>query len=358
MADPRIEQYARLLVETCIDVQPRWQVMVNTTPLARPLYEEVVRQIARRGAYVVPRITFSMTGNSAWANEAPEELLGELPAIERHTYETVDAAIAIFAPENTRDGADIPPERFTRMMSSTREVAKRFLSGDVPWVGCQYPTPALAQDAGMTLDQFQEFLYGACLLDWDEVGQRMQRVADVFDAASTVRVVADGTDITFSIEGRPGKVDAGGANMPGGEVFYSPVEDSAEGVVTFSEYPAVLGGNVADGVRLEFGGGRVAAASAAAGEDFLLATLDADEGARVLGEFGIGCNPGIQRHMKNTLFDEKIYGTVHFAVGAGFPFIGGKNESAVHWDMVKDLRGGGEIHVDGEVVQRDGEWVF
>ncbi len=146
--------------------------------------------------------------------------------------------------------------------------------------------------------------------------------------------------------------------MPGGEVFYSPVEDSTEGLVTFAEYPACYGGRAVETVRLRYEGGRIVDASAGSDEDFLVATLDTDDGARVLGEFGIGCNPGIQRHTKNTLFDEKIEGTVHFAVGNGFPFIGGENKSAVHWDMVKDLRRGGTIELDGELVQRDGTWLI
>jgi aminopeptidase len=237
-------------------------------------------------------------------------------------------------------------------------VNPRLLGGDLKWVGCQFPCPALAQEAGMTLRQFEDFLYGAVLLDWDAMRRSMTRIAERFDAADTVRVVGDGTDVSFSLAGRDGRIDALGANLPGGEVFYSPVEDSAEGVVTFSEYPTQQGGRELSGVRLRFEGGRVVEATAARNGDNLNQELDTDEGARGLGEFGIGCNPGIREHMKNTLFDEKIEGTVHFAVGAGFPFLGGTNESSVHWDMVKDLRRGGEIHCDGELVQRDGEWVF
>lgn len=360
MADPRIGQYAELLVDRCVDVQPGWQVLVNSSPLARPLYEEVVRRIARRGAYALPRLSFDGGGASdvVWAEEAPEELLAELPPVERHAYETIDALVVIVAPENVRDGLSLSPERQALLRKATAPIVPRMLGGEIAWVGCQYPTPALAQEAGMTLRQFEEFLYGACLLDWDAMGRDMQRIADRFDAAETVRVVGDETDVTFSLAGRHGMVDALGANMPGGEVFYSPVEDSAAGVVTFGEYPTSYGGRELSGVRLRFEGGRVVEATANANKEYLNQVLDTDAGARGLGEFGIGCNPGIQQHMKNTLFDEKIAGTVHFAVGAGFPFVGGKNESTVHWDMVKDLRRGGELVCDGEVVQRDGEWLI
>jgi aminopeptidase len=194
------------------------------------------------------------------------------------------------------------------------------------------------------------------LIDWQAARESMQRIVDRFDAADGVRVIAAGTDLRFSLAGRSGKVDALGANMPGGEVFYSPVEDSAEGVIEFSEYPACYLGHQVPGVRFRYDAGRIVEASAAADEEYLLATLDTDEGARRLGEFGIGCNPGIQEHMRNTLFDEKIEGTVHFAIGNGFPFIGGTNVSSVHWDMVKDLRRGGRIELDGQVVQEDGVW--
>jgi len=179
-----------------------------------------------------------------------------------------------------------------------------------------------------------------------------------FDPAEEVRIVGDETDLRFSIAGREGVVDDGHLNMPGGEVFYCPVEDSTEGVVSFTEYPAVQEPTVVDGVRMRYENGRVVEASSTANEEDLLRALDRDEGARVLGEFGIGCNPGIQQHMRNTLFDEKMYGTIHLAVGAGIPIAGGMNQSATHWDMVKDLRGGGRIELDGEVVQENGEWTF
>jgi aminopeptidase len=361
MSNPRVEAYARLLVERCIDVQPGWQVMVESTPLARPLVEEVVRLIARREAYALVRLHFATTdflNQLPWVEEAPEALLAQLAPIEREAYEKIDAWIHIAAPENTRAGADVDAIRYAHIRQALLPFTQRRLSLKIPWVGCRFPTPAMAQDAGMTLRAFEDFLYGACLLDWDEEGRKMRRIADRFDRAEEVRIVGEGTDLTLSLAGRRGMVDDGHLNMPGGEVFYSPVEDSAEGVVTFSEFPAVYGSHEVEGVRLVFRKGKVVEASARHGEEFLIKTLDTDPGARVLGEFGIGCNPGIQRHMKSTLFDEKIYGTIHLAVGAGFPFIGGTNESNVHWDMVKDLRQGGKIYCDGELVQENGAWVF
>jgi aminopeptidase len=356
MADPRIEQYARLLVETCVDVQPGWQVVVAApaTGLGRPLAEEVTRQVARRGAFALQRSTLG--ADRIWMQEAPEELLGTMAPLDRRVLEEADALIAIEAPENTRDASAVPQERQAAVQAGFRPALERIFTGDLAWVGCQYPTPALAQEAGMSTDEFADFLYGACLLDWDAERERMQRYADRFDAASEVRIVGEGTELRLGIAGRPFKVDAGGRNIPGGEFFCSPLEDSAEGTIRFSEFPAVYSGRELQGIRLRFEGGRVVDAGADTNEQYLLEVLDSDEGARRLGELGIGCNPGITRYMRNTLFDEKIDGTIHLALGNGIPETGGRNESSIHWDIVKDLRSGGRIELDGELVQADGVW--
>ena len=208
----------------------------------------------------------------------------------------------------------------------------------------------------MSLRAFEDFLYGACLLDWDAERDRMAKYAERFDAADEVRIVGEETDLRLSVAGRNAEIDAGGANVPGGEFFCSPLEDSAEGSIAFTEFPAVYGGREVNGIRLRFEHGKVVDASADSNEDFLLEMLDRDEGARRVGELGIGCNPGITRHMKNTLFDEKIDGTVHIALGNGLPEIGGTNVSQIHWDIVKDLRNGGRIELDGALVQENGAW--
>lgn len=354
--DPRVCAYARVLVEQCVGVQPGWQVILAAQPLARPLAAEVTREIGRRGAYALVRVRFDWL-NGAWVKEAPMELLNELAAIERHAIEQADCFIAILAPENTRDGGDIPQERLAAVAEASRPAFEPFMADEKPWVGCQYPTNALAQDAGMALSEFEDFLYGAVLIDWEQLERKMRRIADGFDRAEEVRIVAPGTDLRLSLEGRQAKVSAAGSNMPSGEFFFGPVEDSAEGVIHFSEYPATYHGREIHGVRLRFESGRVVEASADSQQEFLLKTLDTDEGARRLGEFGVGCNPGIQRYMKNTLFDEKMEGTIHLALGNSYPATGGTNRSAIHWDLVKDLRAGGKIFLDGELAQESGRWV-
>ena len=356
MRDPRIDEYARLLVERSVGVQPGWQVQVRGTPLARPLVEAVLEEIARRGAYPLLQLTFELIGGP-FAREAPLETLRLAAPLQRRIWEEVDAFIAIWSPENSREGADLSDERKVAWQQMSQPMRERTMSMQAPWVIAEYPVLSTAQDAGMTLPELEEFIFSSVLRDWDAEAERMAGIAAAFDAADEVRIVGPGTDLTLSLAGRHGAVDDGHVNMPGGEVFYSPVEDSAEGVVEFREFPAVYYGHEVEGVRLLFNDGRVVDASARAGEDFLLQTLDLDEGARRLGELGIGCNPGIQRFMKNVAFDEKIDGTIHLALGNSYSFTGGENVSAIHWDIVKDLRSGGRLFADGRLVQEGGGWL-
>jgi aminopeptidase len=356
MRDPRIDEYARLLVDRSVGVRPGWQVLIRATPLARPLVESVEEQIARRGAYPIVQLTWETAGGP-FAREAPLELLARAAPLQRRVWEECDAFVTISAPENTREGSDLSDERRVLLQQRTEPLRRRQMAMEVPWVICEYPTNAAAQEAGMTLEEYREFVLGAVLLDWDAESARMARIAAVFDAAAEVRIVGERTDVTLSLAGRSGEVEDGHINMPGGEVFYSPVEDSVRGEVTFCEFPAVYFGHEVSGVRLVFESGKIVAASAESGEEFLLRTLDTDGGSRRLGELGIGCNPGIQRHTKNVGFDEKMHGTVHLAVGNSYSSTGGRNISSVHWDMVKDLRSGGRIYTDGTLVQEDGRWV-
>jgi aminopeptidase len=355
--DPRLDEYARLLVERSIGVQPGWQVQVRATPLARPLIEAVIEEIARRRAYPLLQMTFELVGGP-FAREAPVDHLRTAAPLQRQIWEDADAFIAIWSPENSREGSDLDEERKVALQLASAPMRERTMSMSAPWVIAEYPVLSGAQDAGMTLPQYEQFIFDSVLLDWDAEGERMRKIAAVFDAADEIRIVGPGTDLTLSLANREGAVDDGHVNMPGGEVFYSPVEDSAKGVIEFSEFPAVYYGREVAGARLEFESGRIVDASAQSGEEFLLETLDTDGGSRRLGELGIGCNRGIQRYMKNVAFDEKIDGTVHLAIGNSYTFTGGTNSSAIHWDIVKDLRVAGELYADGRLVQRHGDWTI
>jgi len=359
MADPRNREYAALIVDGCLGVQAGWQVLVCGNPLARPLLEEVCGAVARRGAYALLRVSFEgfLAQSLNWIANAPLELLAQPAALAVNELETIDALMFVSAPDNTRAAAGIESERMGTLQAAYRPASSRLMNHDIPWVACQYPTAALAQEAGLSSEDFSELLYGAVLLDWAAEGERMRRIAAHFDAASEVRIVGEGTDLRLSVEGRSMKVDALGANLPGGEFFGSPLEDSAEGEISFGDFPAIYHGRELTGIRLRFAAGRVVDASADTNEATLIETLDTDEGSRRLGELGIGCNPGITRYMKNTLFDEKMNGTVHLALGNSYTDIGGVNQSAIHWDLVKDLRPpGSRLELDGVVVQREGVW--
>jgi aminopeptidase len=358
--DARTQEYARLIVERSLDVRPGWQVLVRSTPLAKPLLEEIVRLIARRGAYPILRIASSSLwpGSPEWAAEAPDELVGQLPPIDLYAVEQMDARITLDAPENARDGSELPIEKQTLLRKAAQPFYRRSMSMEIPWVGCQFPCPALAQEAGMATAEFEDFLYAAVLRDWDEEARRMARLAERVSAADEVRIVAAETDLTVGLAGRQAHVDEGRVNLPGGEFFFCPLEDSAEGEITFGDFPTERDGTIVEGIRLVFREGLVVDASAHRGEEALLDALDTDEGSRRLGEVGIGCNDGITRHLNNTLFDEKMAGTVHLALGAGYSFAGGVNVSALHWDIVKDLRSGGRLFCDGELVQENGRWLI
>lgn len=353
MKDPRIAAYAKLLVEHSVGVRPGDKVLIRGDVGGASLMEEVYRHVWRAGGrpFVWPswetlqRIRFA---------EASEEQLADVTEIDRMMMTGFDCMVHIRASENTKGltGIDV---RKQAVQAKAVQPYMQHLINNVRWVTCNFPCQALAQDADMPLDLYADFLFGACLIDWKTTEAFMHEVKAVFDAADNVRITGPETDLSFSIAGRKGIVCAGDKNMPDGEVFYAPVEDSVEGHITY-DFPAIYQSREVEGVRLEFKGGRVVAASARKGEDFLLKILDTDPGARVLGEFGIGCNYGIQRFSRDILFDEKIGGTVHLALGRAYEESGGTNQSAIHWDMIKDLRQNGRLEVDGQVIQENGEF--
>ena len=314
-----------------------------------------MRLIARRGAEVlvythlpdVFRITLT---------ETPVELLDVEPSMWGSLVRGSDAAIVIDAPHDTRSLEGVDPDRLQRFARG-HEALKSHRLNNVRWVICNYPTDALAADAGMTLTEYADFVYDACLIDWTLIESRTRALKTAMDGARQVEIVGPGTELSLSLDGRIGQVADGKRNIPDGETFWSPVEDSTEGVVRF-DFPAIHNGHEVSGVELEFRGGRVVRASAVSGQEFLESVLDTDPGARVLGELGVGVNYGITRFTKSILFDEKIGGTVHLALGNGFQHIGGRNVSAIHWDMIKDLRAGGELRADGRVIQADGEFTI
>ncbi|UCG55374.1 MAG: aminopeptidase, partial [Dehalococcoidia bacterium] len=282
--------------------------------------------------------------------------------------ETYDVRFVVWGIENTKALTNVDPAKTVLHSSARRDLMKTALEreakGELRWVVALYPTNAPAQDAEMSLSEYEDFVYGACMPDiddpityWRNVSAKQQKIIDWLKGKNSVRIKGPETDLRFSIEGRKFINCDGKNNMPDGEVFTGPIENSMQGNVYFS-YPAIYDDREVVGVRLWFEKGRVVKASAEKNEEFLLKTLDTDEGARHVGEFAIGTNEGITKFTRQILFDEKINGSFHLALGAGFPESGSRNESAIHWDMVCDLRQGGEISIDDELLYKDGKFVL
>jgi aminopeptidase len=299
---------------------------------------------------------------------ASDEQLDYVNPVSKFEIEKIDCSIGIWADENTKALTNCDPKRMARNSAARWPIMDVFMrraaEGKLKWTGTQFPCQASAQDADMSLGEYEDFVFGAGLLNeadpvaaWKKVSQRQQRLVDFLNGKSDYHVVAaNGTDIRMSVAGKKWINCDGHENFPDGEVFTGPVVESANGVVRFS-FPAVHGGREVENVRLKFRDGKVVEASADKGEEFLISMLDMDAGSRFLGECAIGTNYNITRYTKNTLFDEKIGGTVHFALGAGYPETGNSNQSGSHWDMVVDLRPGGFVEIDGVKISENGKFV-
>jgi aminopeptidase len=350
------DRFAALLCDYCVEARAGQQVVVRSTTLAAPLLLALQRALLEREAW--PLLRPSLPGQDAqfWALARDAHLDG-FPSLDLAEAEAMDAVVRIDAPENTRALAAVDPARMTRAARARASVREATLARR--WCGTLWPTPAGAQQAGMATEDFEAFIRRALFLDrddpiaaWRELSARQVALIDRLSQASEVRIEAEGTDLTLSVAGRTWINSDGRRNMPSGEVFTGPHETSAEGRIRFAIPSSPRGVEVA-GIELEFRAGRVVAARADRGDEVLQAMLATDDGARVLGELGIGTNVGVDRAIGSILVDEKMGGTVHLALGRSYPETGGTNESAIHWDMICDLRDGGRLTADGEPVQID-----
>lgn len=366
MSDSRTQNLAKILVSYSTKVKEGEVVAIDGETAAAPLLLAVYEEVLKAGAN--PIMNVALDGQiAAYFKHASDKQLEWISPFADWMVDNADVRIAIGASTNTRELSGVPPERQMLRQSATGELMqramKRSADGDFRWVYTLYPTSAYASEAEMSLADYEDFYYGACLADgddplgaWKAASEECVRLAEWIEGHEEVRVVAPGTDIRLGIAGRKFIPCDGEHNMPDGEFFTGPVEDSVEGEVSF-HLPAVIGGREVAGVKLRFESGKVVDASAERGEEFLIKMLDTDAGARTLGELGIGTNFGIDRGTREVLLDEKIGGTVHMAVGASYPESGGTNESAVHTDLVCDLRLGGKLEVDGVVMQEDGRFL-
>ncbi len=366
MRDPRIDKLADVLVRYSVAVQKGDLVSIQGTPAGEPLIVAVYRAVLRAGGHPQVRMApASLT--ELLLKEASDEQLRYISPLAQHEVETIDKRIGIWSEVNTRALTNTDAAKQAMLSAARQPIMSRFMDRaakkELRWVGTLFPTQASAQDAGMSLGEYEDFVYGAGHLDkpdpvavWQEIAARQEQAVALLNGKKRMRVqAANGTDLCFSVEGRRWINCCGQSNFPDGEVFTTPVEETVEGVIRFS-FPVVHQGRECEGVALRFEAGQVVEATAERGEDFLREMLDQDAGARRVGEFAIGCNYDVTAFSRNTLFDEKIGGTVHLAVGASYPETGGQNKSGLHWDMVCDLRPGGSIRADDEVIYQDGQF--
>src|SRR6478609_8001086 len=367
MTDPRVAKLADLLVNYSLELQPGQIVRLDGGTVAAPLVQELYRAALRAGAN--PRTRVEAEGLDVIAvGEATEEQLTFVSEIDRFEIENVDAIVTIWADRNTRALSQADPDRVSKKIASRRQLTNRFWErideGKAKWVGTRFPTEAHAQDAEMSLLEYEDFVYGAChvragenpVAHWRAVSLELNAHATELNTFTELRVVGPDTDLRLNVAGREWLAADGKLNMPDGEIFTSPVETETEGEIRFS-FPAIFHGRGVEDVRLRFEGGRVVAAEAKNANDYLQSLLDMDAGARILGEVAFGLNYEIDRFTRDILFDEKIGGTLHLALGSSFKKLGGENDSGLHWDMICDLRDEGEVYADGELVWKAGRFL-
>ena len=367
MSDSRVQKLARLLVDYSVKVQPSDKVAIRGSMASFPLVLATYSEVIRAGGYPLviwqePQFAEIMLKNGN------DDQLQHIPESMKLIMETYDCLIGLGGTDNTRtlNGVDPARQKMSRMAGA--EIMQTFMqrsaAGEFRWTGTLFPTNAQAQEADMSLREFEDFVYAACFVDkddpvteWRKVSAMQQKLVDWLVGKKDVKVEGPNVAMTLSIEGRTFINSDAQKNMPSGEIFTGPVEESVNGWVRFT-YPAIYSGREVEGIELRFEDGKVVDASAKKNEAFLLSVLDTDPGARYLGEWAVGTNNGIDRFTKSILFDEKIGGTIHMAVGNGYPETGSKNKSSVHWDMICDMRDGGKIWVDDTLFYDSGRFTI
>ncbi|MGH2753781.1 MAG: aminopeptidase [Actinomycetota bacterium] len=364
MRDQRAERLADVLVDYSTQIKENDLVAIRGAYVAEPLMLALYQRCLERGAHPMLRPSLPDAA-PVFYRFAQEHQLEYVWETERWLYDNIDVNFSILAEINTKQLSGIPAERQVTASKARKPLLDRFFrraaDGEVRWNVTLFPTNAHAMDAEMSLAEYEDFYYAACLVDsddpvaeWKKIAQRHQELIAWMKGRNEIRIEGEGTDITIEVGDRIWLPSDGIENFPDGEIFTGPIENRTRGRILFT-YPGNYGGKSVEGIELEFEEGRVVDARAERNEDFLVKTLDTDPGARVLGEIGIGTNYGIDRFSGEILLDEKIGGTVHLALGASYPESGGTNGSAIHWDMVCDLRKGGRITVDGDVLMEDGK---
>ena len=372
MSDSRVQKFAKVLVEHSARIMPGDRVLIEATTAAEPLVRELYIQILEKGGHPHPMVSFPgmvpFIQDDIYLTYANDTQLDFVPTFYKTAYDHFESRIRIHSATNTRATTNLDPVKSQRRGKATSIITetqmRRGAEGAFKWVTTLYPTDAYAQDAGMSLKEYEDFVFNAVhaheddpISFWKSTAAGQQRAIDFLKDKSQIIMRGPNVELTLSIKGRKFMNSTGLYNMPDGEIFSGPVEDSVNGWVRFT-YPAIYQGVAVEGAELTFNRGRVERAKAEKNQDYLIKMLESDEGARHVGEYAIGTNFDINKFTGNILFDEKIGGTFHMALGAGYPETGSHNKSAIHWDMICDLRTDSEILVDGELLYKNGQFVF
>ncbi len=356
--DQRIQDVAKTLVDYSIRVKKNEYILVEGGIESIPLIKEIYRLIIKKGAY--PKVNIGFPGqNYIYYKNASDEQLKKFPEIAFNEIKKAQGYIGIASTRNTRELSNTDPKKIALRQKVTDPISHYIVNTRKKIRRCStlFPTEAFAQEADMSLEEYEDFVFGAMLQDWGKLKKHMDRVKAVLDKASVIKIVGEDTDIKIGVKNRPFIVDAGEENFPGGEIFNAPLEFETEGRIHFT-YPAIRAGREVEDIVLEFKKGKVVKATARKNEKFLKEMIKTDKGSQYLGELGIGFNPKVTRFTKDLLFDEKLGGTIHLALGMAYVECKGTNKSALHWDIVKDLRKNGKIIADDKVVQRNGKWLI
>ena len=353
--DLRIQKLAKVLVNYSVFVKPNENVIISGSILAKDLLLAICKEVILSGAHpiMMPRLPGIAPFFYKYANK---EQIEKFPHHFDYVVKNSQKYIGVYCPENTKELSNCDPKKITARGNVIHEI-RTYIVNEKPKihrVSSLFPCQALAQDAEMDLVEYENFVFGACLQDWNKLTKKMGKIAKRFEKGKRVHLIGENVDLKFSINGKNVVVDDGKENLPGGEIFMAPVRESMNGWIKF-DYPGIRDGKEVTGIELRFENGKVIESSANKNEDFLKEMLVSDKNASYVGEFGIGMNPKINKFTKNLLFDEKIDGTIHLALGMAYKENGGGNDSTIHWDIVKDMHKA-RIILDGKVVQDKGVW--
>ena len=357
MMDPRVEKLAKILVNYSMKVKEGENVKISGSAEAKPLILALYKEVIKKGAYPSVDIGFSEM-NYIYFKNASKKQLNHFPQIVWDETKKMQVYFGIGAPYNTRELANIEPQKLALRQKITRPISNYVVNGKPKIRRCSvdFPTASLAQDANMSLQEYEDFLFSATNINWEKQKNYLKKINTLFEKGKEVQIIGEETNLKISIKGKNSVADYGEENMPGGEVFMAPVRTSLNGHIKFTYPPVYMGREVPD-IYLEFKNGKVVKYNASKNKDVLKTVLNTDKNSNHVGELGIGCNYNVKNFTKNLLFDEKIGGTIHLALGMAYKENGGGNDSAIHWDIVKDLRKSGKIIIDKKTIQENGKWL-